>query len=152
VFILLWFVALAEFTGNSTQALDSRVYLDNPLGEGDVNNGSRVYTMFDIFHKAISRKASDKSANRFYLQSLAAGFPTTTQIENQALIHFLHDEKAAAVCGRAHDIPGMDNWCPPTLQLYSVTGRGPADQLLQSDCFGSGAVQCFSRFAPRDLH
>jgi hypothetical protein len=130
----------AEFTGNSTRALDSHVNLDNPLGEGDVNNGSRVYTLLDIFHKAIERKAADKLANRFYLQSLAAGFPTDIQIYNQALIHFLHDQQAAAACAKAHDIPGMTNWCPPTLkdegQLTNYYNQIVLDMVLSNASLG----------------
>jgi len=46
---------------------------------------------------------------------MAAGFPDS-QITYAAEIHFLGLESSRKKCAKAHDIPGMVDWCPMTLQ------------------------------------
>lgn len=121
--VVIYAADYAEFTGNSSRAIDS-CHIDNQLGDDVADEPKTVASLVQEFGAANETKAKDKAQNRFYLKSLAAG-PPDSQLEYAALIHFspFGQKAAAAACAKAFHIPGMDDWCPMTLQQASQLGN-----------------------------
>lgn len=116
---VVMFVADYEnMTKSSPKAYDS-CFVDNRLGGGDANNvNAALHESVAEFKGAKEHKAQDKAQNKFYLYSMASS-ATTKAIEYAALVHYLHDSSARKDCAAALNIPGVDQFCPVTLQSQS---------------------------------
>lgn len=114
--VVIYAADYAAFTGNSSLAIDSCL-IDNQLGSDMTDEPRNLPSLLAAFRSANATKMADKRQNRFYLKSLAGG-PPSTQIAYAAEAHFLPPARQAAEkkCAALFHIPGMDSWCPMTLQ------------------------------------
>jgi hypothetical protein len=109
---VVWYAAdYAESTANSTFALDGRK-IDNQLPGAGSSFGS-----LPMLRSGAARLASDRGSDRFFLMSLAQS-GSTCEVEAAAEVYFLPLGKDSnrAKCAACFNIPGMDSWCPMTLQ------------------------------------
>lgn len=131
----------AEFTGKSPLALDAAVSFDNQLGAGDVGGGARVTNTLAILKTANAVREAHKRENRFWLQSMAAGFNTNAQIEDAALVHYDPFSRGAhtAECAAAQGIPNM-TFCPMSLleaaRLTNYQNQITLDKVISTPEFG----------------
>lgn len=112
---VIWYASdYEESTDSSSLALDGRM-IDNQCP----NVGARhPLGGLSTFRSAAATLANDKAANRFFLMSMATSGPTE-QIEHAALLTYmpLAFQKAnRRACAQSFNIPGMDDWCPMSLQ------------------------------------
>jgi len=108
-----------EFCNSSPFALDGCL-IDNSLCDGVENEESSYSCLMNNLEKASEILAKDKQNNKFYLVSMAGSNPDA-ELEYSFLVNYLPFEKEINTehCAAVFAIPGMDNWCPPTLQDIS---------------------------------
>ena len=112
----------ARFTRNSTRAIDACL-IDNQLGDSVSDENTTFPTLWSRFEQANAIKQADKRENRLYLQSMAAGAPEE-QIVAAALLHYAPAAAArdnvSQHCAQLFSLPGLTEWCPPTLMDVSL--------------------------------
>ena len=110
----------AEFTSNSTLALDTHVMMDNDLTTNYPLDQLRQ-TNLNAFRNGKMHRASDASQNdKFWLRSQSGEGPDST-MEDVAKLHLEGQgtQKYVTDCANAFGIPNMTKWCPDTLLQQS---------------------------------
>lgn len=118
--VVFYVADYARFTGNSSKAIDA-CQIDNKLGDSVANENATFFNLLERFRNADLTKQNDKSRNKLYLQSMAAG-ASVEQIEFAALLHYTPHlaPNASEKCAALYKIPGLDYWCPETLMDISL--------------------------------
>lgn len=122
---LIWYAAdWAEFTGNSTKAIDNK-QIDNQLTGSITNERSGSASQIALFHSAAATRQKDKEADRFFLASMADSTPSTV-LESAAeltFLPFIDKKRNTANCANVFNGDGGPNvtgWCPLTLMDCSL--------------------------------
>jgi len=123
-----------ESTGSSARALDSATQLHNQLSTSTDNVPATLAAQAALFRAAPQQREADKRAGRLWLVSMADA-PPDGVFEEAALLRFLPfvaKEKHARQCAADLHIPGLAEWCPPTLMDVSLLNNYYAQRALEA--------------------
>lgn len=125
-----------QSTGRSPRALDAAAVLHNQLSGASDDFPRAGAAQAASFRTAALQRTVDARAGKLWLLSMAAG-PPEAAITRAAMLHFLRllpareREEQTRACAADYRVPGLAEWCPPTLMDVSLLVNYYAQRTLE---------------------
>ena len=142
--VLIYAAEGSRFFGKQTRGYDGCA-IDNKLGGGVDEVTKTTPAAIVAFSDAQGVINQDKSESKFYLRSMATS-GLSQQVSGAAKEKYLFDKHAAKACAKAYHIPGLDDWCPPTLVSQSRLANYYNQIALETSIIAKKANHTASRF------